>query len=125
MTTHNTYTENRTQEMKDKAKEATERGKELRDEMTRGAKESTTRLTDQTRDAWNEAKKEPTPKGLMGAVESLPSSAYLYGSLGAIGLSALLRIAGRKEFANFVGLWPPTILSLAMLNKMLRPSKEM
>lgn len=125
MTTQNTYTENRTQEMKDKAKEAQEQAKDVRDEMARGTKESTARLTDQTRDAWNEVKNEPTPKGLMGAVESLPSSAYLYGSLGAIGLSALLRLAGRKEFANFVGLWPPTILSLAMLNKMLRPSKEM
>lgn len=124
MTTHSPI-ENRTGEIKDKAKEAQEKAKEVRDEVTRGTKESATRFTDQTRDAWNEAKREPTPKGLMGAVESLPSSAYLYGSLGAIGLSALLRLAGRKEFANFVGLWPPTILSLAMLNKMLRPSKEM
>jgi hypothetical protein len=55
----------------------------------------------------------------------MPASVYLYGSLSAIGLSALLRLAGRKDFANFVGLWPPTILSLAMLNKMLRPSREM
>lgn len=118
MTTHNPLTENRTDEMKDKAKD-------LRDEMTRGAKESTARLTDQTRDAWREAKEEPNPKGLMGAIESMPASVYLYGSLSAIGLSALLRLAGRKDFANFVGLWPPTILSLAMLNKMLRPSREM
>jgi hypothetical protein len=99
--------------------------REIKDEMARGTRESATRLTDQTRDVWNEAREEPTPKGLMGAIEQLPSTFYLYGTLGSIGLSLLLRIMGRKDFANFVGLWPPTILSLAMLNKMLRPSREM
>jgi hypothetical protein len=94
-------------------------------QMAQGARESAQRLAEQTREAWQQAREEPTPQGIMGALEQLPSSFYLYATLGSIGLSLLLRIAGRKELANFVGLWPPTILSLAMLNKTLRPSREM
>jgi hypothetical protein len=113
-----TQTENRGQNLRETARET-------KDEMARGAKESASRLTDQTRESWDMMRDDPTPQGLMGAIEQLPATVYLYGTLGSMGASLLLRLLGRKDFANFVGLWPPTILSLAMLNKMLRPSKEM
>lgn len=103
-----------TSNMTDKARQAQEE-----------TRQSAQKMADQTKQAWQDVQEHPTPSGLMGAMENLPATFYLYSTLGSIGLSLLLRIAGRKEFANFVGLWPPTILSLALLNKVFRPSSEM
>jgi hypothetical protein len=88
------------------------------DKVREGAQEAMQRTAD-------EARQGPTPTGLQAMLENLPTPVYLYATLGSIGLSLLLRLVGRKEFANFVGLWPPTILALAMINKQLRPSREM
>ncbi len=38
----------------------------------------------------------------------------------AIGLSLGLRMAGRKDEANFIGLWAPTILIMGVYNKMVK-----
>lgn len=89
------------------------------------AKESAQKVAEQTKDAWSQAQENPSPAGFMKALEDMPATTYVYATVGSIGLSLLLRILGRKDFATFVGLWPPTILALAMLNKQLRPSKEM
>lgn len=40
--------------------------------------------------------------------------------MGAIGGSLLLNIAGKKEQANFVGQWAPTLLILGLYNKMVK-----
>jgi len=99
--------------------------REAANQFKEGAKDSAKQMADQTRDAWNQAKEEPTPGGLQGAIENLPAPVYLYATIGSIGLSLILRLLGRKEFANFVGLWPPTIVALALMNKQLKPSQEM
>jgi hypothetical protein len=62
--------------------------------------------------------------GLMGQIESMPASAYYWGALASIGLSALLMLFGRKNASIFVGLWPPTIALLGLFNKQLRPSQD-
>ena len=93
--------------------------------MMDGMRESTSRVADQATDAAQQVQDDPTPRGLMGAVEDLPATVYLWATLGSIGVSLLLRLAGKREFANFVGLWPPTIVALALMNKQLRPSREM
>ncbi len=50
----------------------------------------------------------------------LPSDAFLWSALGAIGGSLVLRITGKSEAANFVGQWAPTLLILGMYNKMVK-----
>jgi hypothetical protein len=62
--------------------------------------------------------------GLMGQIEDLPASAYYWGAIGSIGLSALLMLLGRKNLSIFVGLWPPTIALLGLFNKQLHPSQD-
>jgi hypothetical protein len=57
-------------------------------------------------------------------MEKVPTQGYLGLALGAIVLSALLRLAGKKEAALFVGQWPPTFLLLALARKLLQPSQE-
>ena len=83
--------------------------------------------TNKTKDNLTSMKDDPkeSSKGLMKQLESAPSSFYLYATMGSIGASAVLRIMGKKDFATFVGQWPPTFLSLALLSKLLKPSKDM
>lgn len=64
-------------------------------------------------------------KSPMRAAEDLPASVYFGGVLASIALSAVLFIMGRRNMGIFVGLWPPTILNMALFNKQLRPSQEM
>ena len=57
-------------------------------------------------------------------MEEIPAQTYLGAALGAIGLSALLRLFGKKDAAVFVGQWPPTFILFALAYKILRPSDE-
>jgi hypothetical protein len=57
-------------------------------------------------------------------MEAVPTQAYLAAALGAIGMSMVLRLTGKKDAAVFVGQWPPTFLLFALAYKLLRPSDE-
>ena len=57
-------------------------------------------------------------------MEKVPTQGYLGDALSALALSALLRLAGKKDAAIFVGQWPPTLILLALAHKLLRPSEE-
>src|SRR5258707_10799070 len=61
---------------------------------------------------------------IAGAIESqtsqLPSSGFLAVALGSMALSAVLRLAGKKELALFIGEWVPTILIMGVYNKMVK-----
>jgi hypothetical protein len=50
----------------------------------------------------------------------VPSGTYLSLAVGSIGLSAALHLLGRKEDAQFVGHWVPTILLLGIYNKLVK-----
>jgi hypothetical protein len=62
--------------------------------------------------------------GLFGFMEQVPSQAYWGVAMGAMLLSALLYLTGRRSAALFVGQWPPTLAILALFYKLLRPSRE-
>ena len=50
----------------------------------------------------------------------LPSDTFLWAALGSIGLSLTLQMMGKKESANFVGQWAPTLLLLGLYNKLVK-----
>ena len=50
----------------------------------------------------------------------VPSGTYLSLAVGSIGLSLALQLAGRKQAADFVGHWVPTILILGLYNKLVK-----
>ena len=50
----------------------------------------------------------------------IPSATFLSLALASVGLSALLRMFDRKEDAQFVGHWVPTILTLGLYNKLVK-----
>lgn len=57
--------------------------------------------------------------------ERTPDAAYLGAMAGSMALSLLLLGRRNKTMALFVGLWPVTILNMAMLLKNRRPSREL
>jgi hypothetical protein len=50
----------------------------------------------------------------------LPSDTFLWAALGSIGASLVLQVMNKKEYANFVGQWAPTLLILGLYNKMVK-----
>lgn len=63
-------------------------------------------------------------KDAMQQVEQMPANYYYAGVIGSIVFSALLFLSGKRNLGIFVGLWPPTLLNLALFTKQLRPSRE-
>lgn len=59
-------------------------------------------------------------KQIEQVTSNVPSGAFLSFAFGAIAVSALLQLAGRKADAQFVGQWVPTVLVLGLYNKMVK-----
>ncbi len=58
--------------------------------------------------------------------KDIPTEAYLAAAGVSIALSMLLYLTGRKQAAQFVGLWAPTIINLGLFAKLLpgaRPTR--
>lgn len=62
--------------------------------------------------------------GLTRTVESftaqVPSMGYLAVAVVAMGASLGLMALGRKNVANFIGLWVPSILVMGLYNKLVK-----
>ena len=50
----------------------------------------------------------------------LPSDLFLWVAGGAVVGSLTLRLLGKKDAANWVGEWAPTLLILGVYNKMVK-----
>ena len=50
----------------------------------------------------------------------LPSDLFLWIAGGSIAASVTLRILGKKDAANWVGEWAPTLLILGVYNKLVK-----
>ena len=50
----------------------------------------------------------------------IPSDAFLFIALGAMGLSLGLQIFGRTDASRFVGMWAPTMLTMGVYNKLVK-----
>ena len=50
----------------------------------------------------------------------LPSATFLTVALGSMALSWIFLLSGRKNIANFIGQWAPTLLILGLYNKLVK-----
>ena len=50
----------------------------------------------------------------------LPSDTFLWTAAGSVGLSLILLLSGKKDAANFVGHWAPTLLIVGLYNKLVK-----
>lgn len=55
----------------------------------------------------------------MQLADDIPTDAYLAATGVSILLSLLLYVMGKKQAAQFVGLWAPTIINLGLFTKLL------
>jgi hypothetical protein len=61
-------------------------------------------------------------QGYFQVTDAVPEEVWYWSAMGAILLSATLKLAGKDNWALFVGQWPPTFLVLAIFHKLVRPS---
>ena len=78
------------------------------------------RLADSMSVAPHEHPEGTVTKTIEHYTSQVPSGTYLTLAVGSIGLSALLKLAGRDRDAQFVGHWVPTILILGLYNKLVK-----
>jgi hypothetical protein len=50
----------------------------------------------------------------------IPSGTYLTLGIGAMAASLMLLMVGRRNVANFVGQWVPTLLIIGLYNKLVK-----
>jgi hypothetical protein len=50
----------------------------------------------------------------------LPSDLFLWAGLASIGTSLIFMLSGKKQVANFIGQWVPTVLLFGVYNKIVK-----
>jgi hypothetical protein len=61
-----------------------------------------------------------TAKAIEEQTSKIPSDAYLYGALAAMGTSLTLKLLGKNHTALFVGQWAAPFLLLGVYNKLVK-----
>jgi len=59
-------------------------------------------------------------KTIEAGTATIPSIAFLGLALGSMALSLAFMAAGRRDTANFIGQWAPTILIMGLYNKVVK-----
>lgn len=61
---------------------------------------------------------------LFGIVDRVPAQVWY--SLGILSIlaSATFQLLGKKNYADFVGKWPPTFFAVGLYHKLVRPGSE-
>ena len=62
----------------------------------------------------------PVAKAIERETSRIPSDTFLWAGTTAMGASLLLRMAGKKNAANFIGEWVPTLLLFGVYNKIVK-----
>ena len=57
-------------------------------------------------------------------LDAVPSQVWYILGIGSIVVSLILQVIGKKNWADFVGKWPPTFMLVGLYHKVLRPSNE-
>jgi hypothetical protein len=55
----------------------------------------------------------------------IPSVGFLAMAVGSMAVSATLMLMGRKQAANFVGQWAPSLLIIGVYNKLVKIESEL
>lgn len=61
---------------------------------------------------------------LFQVVDQIPGQLWYTLGIASILLSAAFQIAGKKNWADFVGKWPPTFFAVGLYHKLVRPGSE-
>lgn len=59
-------------------------------------------------------------KGVESRTARIPSTAYLGAAIASMGISAVLKLAGKDENALFIGQWAAPFLLMGVYNKLVK-----
>jgi len=62
----------------------------------------------------------PVAETIEKRTAKLPSDLFLWASAASIATSLICMVAGKKQVANFIGQWAPTVLLLGVYNKIVK-----
>jgi len=71
-----------------------------------------------------DTKEDKTTLAIEEQTRKIPSDAFLFTSMGAITVSLILKVMGRRADAIFVGQWVAPILLLGIYNKLVKENDE-
>ena len=121
----NTEAQPQTGQAQDTMAQARETVSQVQDKARQSAQESGQKLAGQTTEAFDQFRQQDNvARGYVAFWENLPTHYYFFAAAGSVVLSLLLLLAGKPKAAIFVGTWPPTLISGALMAKQLRPSQE-
>jgi hypothetical protein len=66
---------------------------------------------------------QETERAYFDLTSRVPEETWYWAAVGSIGVSALLKLAGKDHWALFVGQWPPTFLLFGLYHRIARPGK--
>ena len=58
------------------------------------------------------------------ALDKVPGQAWYLFGIGSIIASLTFQLMGNKNWADFVGKWPPTFFAIGLYHKLARPGQE-
>ena len=61
-----------------------------------------------------------TTKMIESYTAKVPSGTYLALAIGSMALSLMMMLTGRRQAANFIGQWAPTLLIIGLYNKLVK-----
>lgn len=70
--------------------------------------------------AYTDKKEGEVTKKIENQTAKVPSDAFLFTAIGAMGISLALKIAGKNSASTFVGQWAAPILILGVYNKLVK-----
>jgi len=81
-------------------------------------------LGDQAQNALHGPMHQEPVQGAWEAMEKIPVGTYYFAMLGSITMALGFYFAGKKDTAQFIGQWAPTIALVGLMNKLLRPTQR-
>ncbi len=69
-------------------------------------------------------KSTSTQKQFFRVTDNIPEETWYWLSLGSIGVSAVLKLMQKDNWALFVGQWPPTFLLFGLYHRLVRPGQR-
>jgi hypothetical protein len=68
----------------------------------------------------SEGREDSVTKTIEAQTEQIPSVAFLGLAIASMAASLIFMIMGRRNVANFIGQWAPTILIMGLYNKTVK-----
>jgi hypothetical protein len=67
---------------------------------------------------------ETTQQQFFRVTDNIAEETWYWLALGSIGISAILKVSGKDNWALFVGQWPPTFILFGLYHRLIRPSEK-